>query len=334
MTNHWTRFFPLVKHIRRAFLRSKDKSTLYESDGKLVIESSQPETTQQQQQNHEYSLGKVLAMKGDFSFPTPIDPSDRFLNRTLGGGSILDVGCYLVELALLAAYEHEQSHHLPMHERKRRLKPDGIVATGHGVYRGATYPVDVESSFSLRWGGGPGGIIAGCEGVSGVTTDERRCETTSIGGKTFVQNKLETTSNAFTMLGTFQTSFRRPSEFEVEYTFERGRILIHGPANCPSEMTIYENDGAFGPLIRQTKVTFPLPQIKQELLRYGRPNYPRAEGFVYVIDAIEKCMAEKGIPGKVESRGGCLELEENTIEEQLVTVGKFLYCNCYSVTFH
>ena len=103
MTNHWTRFFPLIKHIRRAFLRSKDESTLYESDDKqFVIESSKPETTQQQQK-HGYSLGKVLAMKGDFSFPTPIDPSDRFLNRTLGGGSTLDVGCYLVELALVAA---------------------------------------------------------------------------------------------------------------------------------------------------------------------------------------------------------------------------------------
>ena len=59
------------------------------------------------------------------------------------------------------------------------------------------------------------------------------------------------------------------------------------------------------------------------MLRYGRPNYPRPEGFAYVIEAIEKCMAENGVPGRTEGLalgGGCLELEENTIEEQLMTV--------------
>jgi hypothetical protein len=60
------------------------------------------------------------------------------------------------------------------------------------------------------------------------------------------------------------------------------------------------------------------------LFKFCTPNYPRAEGFAYVIGAIEKYMAEKGVPGAAAAEdlmdGGCLEMEENTIEEQLVTV--------------
>jgi len=268
-----------------------------------------------------------------------VNPSDRFLNRTLGGGVTLDVGCYLVELALLAACDHRQSHRsliAPIKESKRNyLRPDGIVATGHGVYRGLSFPVDVESSFSLRWGGGSNGIAASCEyaqsaGTGFDASHDSPCEKISIDGKTLMQDEIQSTGDArkdeevdFTMVASFQASFRRPSTFGVEYIFEKGRVLVDGPGNCPSEMTIFEHTQPFGPLVGETKIRFPLPQIKDALLEYGRPNYPRPEGFVYVIDAIEECMREKGVPGKVKGPlvgPGCLELEENTIEEQLVTV--------------
>ncbi|KAL7544102.1 hypothetical protein ACHAXR_013580 [Thalassiosira sp. AJA248-18] len=342
MTNHWTRFFPLIKHLRRTYLAPTRTNALVgplrsspfaSSKTKQKISDSTTSTTDARPEIIEThpDLGKVLAMEGDFSFPTPVNPSDRYLNRTLGGGVTLDVGCYLVELALLAAYDHRRSHQSlngNHHPDLKNLRPDGIAATGHGLYHGVSFPVDVESSFSLRWGGGPDGIIADCE--EDLNADVRRCEMTGTDdAKSLPQNKIQSTIDAsgdggdFTMIGSFQASFRRPSAFEVEYTFEKGRILIHGPGNCPSEMTIYQHEDPFGPLIRETKVTFPLPQIKVALLQYGKPNYPRSEGFVYVIDAIEKCMAEKGVPGKTKDLpvgAGCLELEENTIEEQLVTV--------------
>jgi len=55
--------------------------------------------------------------------------------------------------------------------------------------------------------------------------------------------------------------------------------------------------------------------------RFGTPYYPRPEGFAYVIDSIEACMADKGIPrGNLTNKACCLEMEENTIEEQLETV--------------
>ncbi|EED86911.1 oxidoreductase [Thalassiosira pseudonana CCMP1335] len=316
MTNHWTRFFPLINN----------------------------------KVPRNYQLGKVVAMHGDFGFPTPLSPSDRFLNRTLGGGVTLDVGCYLVELALLAAHDHRDSQFsttraLKKSDMKSRgglemdLKPDGVIATGHGLYNGLTFPVDVESSFSLRWGGGSYGIWNGeCIGSAAKddttngskVNDNALCDTISIGGKKTNTPHITKETNSldrFTMLATFQASFRRPSTFEVEYVFEHGRILIRGPGNCPSEMTIYEHE-PFGPLVRETAVSFELPAVETAVRKYGRSNYPRAEGFVYVIEAIERCMAVRGVPGRdgigegdgVDGGVGCLELEENTIEEQLVTV--------------
>jgi hypothetical protein len=157
-------------------------------------------------------------------------------------------------------------------------------------------------------------------------TGKRQLGNTITCGESSNQKRKKSSEEEFTMIATFQASFRRPSTFEVEYTFERGRILLHGPGNCPSEMTVYEYEQPFGPVFRETKITFPLPILSDAVLRYGQSNYPRAEGFAYVIDEIEKCMAEKGVPGRRDGRrmnGRCLDLTENTVEEQLVTVGTF-----------
>jgi hypothetical protein len=115
MTNHWTRFFPLVKYLRQTFLLASSPTEI--SDSSIIVPegrvgpslASGSSNHVDKTQPHSYNLGKVLAMQGDFSFITPVNPTDRFLNRSLGGGVTLDVGCYLVELALLAAYDHEHS---------------------------------------------------------------------------------------------------------------------------------------------------------------------------------------------------------------------------------
>lgn len=346
MTNHWTRFFPLVKFLRTNFLEDGQLMMVGGESKKNWKMGSSPTYNHHRPTLH--NLGRVLAMHGDFGFRTPLNQSDRFLNKTLGGGVTLDVGCYLVELALLAAYDYHQTRSVgtvavinnaegkKKNRRGRKLTsdellPDQIIATGHGMYGGFEFPVDVESSFSLRWGGKNYGIWNGdCSGVDdggGGDADDmtavnkrRGCKSEASISQT--SPGIAYSADEFTMVASFQASFRRPSTFEVEYSFENGRIVLHGPGNCPNEMTIYENE-PFGPLIRETTVSFPLPNF--DLSPYGRPNYPRAEGFVYVIDRIEECMAIEGIPrladdGLSKIGSGCLELEENSIEEQLATV--------------
>jgi len=48
-------------------------------------------------------IGAVRLVQAEFSFRTGWNPQSRLLNRALGGGGILDVGCYCVSMARLIA---------------------------------------------------------------------------------------------------------------------------------------------------------------------------------------------------------------------------------------
>ncbi len=127
------------------------------------------------------------------------------------------------------------------------------------------------------------------------------------------------------MIMSGQASFRRPSSFEVEINGGQTRLVIHKPANAPTDATLYEYE-TYGPLKHVEKVHSSLPEYNTAY--YYPEQYPHGAGFAYVINALETCMKEKGIPGRrrtAEKRhggsggGGCLELEELTMKEQLAT---------------
>lgn len=48
-------------------------------------------------------IGEVRLIQAAFCFERPLDLKDRLFNRKLGGGAILDVGCYPVAMARLLA---------------------------------------------------------------------------------------------------------------------------------------------------------------------------------------------------------------------------------------
>ena len=48
-------------------------------------------------------LGKIKAIEATFSFQAGFDPASRLFNLELGGGGILDVGCYVASFARLVA---------------------------------------------------------------------------------------------------------------------------------------------------------------------------------------------------------------------------------------
>jgi hypothetical protein len=73
MTNHWMRFFPLIKYLRLNFLSNNDDDAL---DSNTNGNDSNARRFKKQTINHKFCLGKVMAMHGDFSFPTPLSPSD------------------------------------------------------------------------------------------------------------------------------------------------------------------------------------------------------------------------------------------------------------------
>jgi dihydrodiol dehydrogenase / D-xylose 1-dehydrogenase (NADP) len=63
----WTRFLPNIVHVK-----------------KLLTEDT---------------IGEIRFLQGSFGFSAPNNPQDRLLNVNLAGGSLLDVGVYLVSLA-------------------------------------------------------------------------------------------------------------------------------------------------------------------------------------------------------------------------------------------
>jgi predicted dehydrogenase len=48
---------------------------------------------------HSGNLGTIRLLAADIGYPTPFDPQNRFFDRRLGGGALLDRGVYLLSLA-------------------------------------------------------------------------------------------------------------------------------------------------------------------------------------------------------------------------------------------
>jgi len=62
-----------------------------------------PQTSRLSQLIREGAIGDVLAIRSTFSFAVPFDAKSRLFDKSLGGGGILDVGCYPASMSRLIA---------------------------------------------------------------------------------------------------------------------------------------------------------------------------------------------------------------------------------------
>jgi len=83
-------------------------------------------------------LGQVRSLRASLGFPAPYDPAARLWAPELGGGALLDLGVYTVDLARLLLGE-----------------PDDVRATGSRAPNG----VDAESSVVLRFPSGAHALL-------------------------------------------------------------------------------------------------------------------------------------------------------------------------------
>ncbi len=49
----------------------------------------------------QHAIGDIILIEADFGFKPPVDPDKRIYNKSLGGGSLLDIGIYPIYLSLL-----------------------------------------------------------------------------------------------------------------------------------------------------------------------------------------------------------------------------------------
>ncbi|MDC7240640.1 MAG: Gfo/Idh/MocA family oxidoreductase, partial [Spirochaetales bacterium] len=97
-------------------------------------------------------LGEVKRIRADFSFGGHRDPQDRLLNIDLAGGSILDMGIYVLSMALWMGGG----------------KPDEVKSFGRIGETG----VDVQDSYLLRWKSGVEAVLCSSLEVNGPCSAE------------------------------------------------------------------------------------------------------------------------------------------------------------------
>jgi predicted dehydrogenase len=91
------------------------------------------------------AIGAPLHLKSVFGFRTPREPGARLFNPELGGGSVLDVGCYPVSLARLVA---GVPRGLPFAEPVRLSGGARVGPTGVDEF--ATLHLGFEAGFSAE----------------------------------------------------------------------------------------------------------------------------------------------------------------------------------------
>ena len=101
-----------------------------------------PQTTRVVELVKSGALGRVNLVQASFGFQREFSPDVRLWNRALGGGGILDVGCYPVSLARLIAGTVDG-----------RPFADPVSVTGTGYLHPQT-GVDVYAAGTLRFGNG------------------------------------------------------------------------------------------------------------------------------------------------------------------------------------
>ena len=104
-----------------------------------------PQTAKLVELIREKTIGEVQFIRAAFSFATPFKAESRLFNRALGGGGILDVGCYAMSMARLIAGATSGS---PFED------PTELVGVGR---IGEASGVDEFAIASLKF---PGGILA------------------------------------------------------------------------------------------------------------------------------------------------------------------------------
>jgi predicted dehydrogenase len=158
------------------------------------------------------AIGEVRSIRSTFSFAIPFDPGSRLFDPALGGGSILDVGCYPASMSRFIAGAAADT---PFAE------PVSVKATGLFAPSG----VDTFTAATLAF---PGGMIA--ELVCGFSC-QMPVETTVFGtnGRLALPNPWLPSSPARRALKPLPAGTRWPSE----------KILLWEPdQDAPTEIVV------------------------------------------------------------------------------------------------
>jgi predicted dehydrogenase len=105
-------------------------------------------------------LGDVHVVTADFSFASSFDPQSRMWNPALGGGALLDLGVYVVSMAVFAMGLPEHVHAIGTVASTGVDDQVALVLTGNGGASQGLLSVGLHSpSPAGAWIGGSAGLI-------------------------------------------------------------------------------------------------------------------------------------------------------------------------------
>ncbi|GMH57447.1 hypothetical protein TrRE_jg8931 [Triparma retinervis] len=140
--------------------------------------------------------------------------------------------------------------------------PDKVVC--NGIIDGAT-GVDTQGTISLRFPPPPGAASA----APGERLD-------GMGGG----------------MANLDFGFLGESAEETTIIGTGGRIVVHGPAHCPTKVTVHVKvPGSVRGEASVTEAEFPLPRVTEEVRESGGFYYPNSQGLAYEASAVARCVA-------------------------------------------
>jgi len=226
-------------------------------------------------------IGDIVEITGDMGFQVVPNHNDRWLSAKLGGGSIMDMACYLFQFLVMFGDEKLEE---PYAKFRKSSEVSGGISRDIGNYMESDEKYLGLNDVSIL------AVVGKNDPTTGVDVDaDFLLEYKGIKGR-------------------FGSSLSRASPFTVDILGSQGAISIGSPANCPTTATLT----AFQDARRTTFLPFPCcqqPLVAQRVFSEGLPvyprqfypqQYPRGTGFAYIIRAVAECLMDEG----------CLELPD------------------------
>ena len=205
-------------------------------------------------------LGEVVSVFSDFNFNAADSeeyPSSFVYNRKLGGGASLLTGPYPIAAATLF---------FP------GLTPNSVKITGQvDPLTGVDLQAAIAMSFPATSDAQPA--------LDNSNTEENTAKLPGSG----------VASLSYGMLG--------ESEETTVVVGTKGRLTIHTPGHCPTQLTFRIKADGRGQAAETREYNFPLPKDTPEIEKAGGYFYPNSAGFCYEAAAVARCIAS----GKTEA---------------------------------
>lgn len=222
-------------------------------------------------------IGPIFAVRGDFAFQAIDDPNDRFLNKKLGGGATMDMGCYLIQSQL--------SFLLPR--------------------RGVGPPQDAHP------------LVVGLEDQISRNHLLTDAELKDLGleihalGDTYrdVDSEVAAVVTVAGTRGLFGVSLQRTSPFNLEILAAHGSLSLAAPANCPASARLQVLRDANLPKPHPVTPCCGQPVTDEAILAYDmppfpssfEPQYPGTLGFAFMIHELHAFLTKAAAASEEES---------------------------------